>query len=153
MTRAVGAGAILACFGVAAVLLGVPALFPALGPTLYLLALHPEKPPCDPRRIAVGHTVGLAVGLVARAALGPPGPASLGALTAGDVAACSLALTITTTSLPRLDADHPPAAATTLIAALGAFGDAPAAALASVGALAGLAGILRRTWNSATRPP
>lgn len=145
LTRAVAAGAALAAFGAVAVVAGLPALFPALGPSLYLLATRPDAPACDPRRVVVAHLVGLAAGAAARAALGPAGAASLSALAWGDVAAAVAALIAVTAALPRLDADHPPAAATTLIAALGAFGRAPWAAAVAVAVLGAVAAGVRRS--------
>lgn len=140
MRRALLAGTTLAVFGTAAVWLQQPALFPALGPSLYLLAVHPGTPTTAPRRIGVAHLLGLVIGAAARALLGSPGSSVLWALAAGDVLACVVSLALVTALLPRLDADHPPAAASTLIAATGAFGGLTGLGWAAV-AIGGLVGV------------
>jgi CBS-domain-containing membrane protein len=103
---------------------GEPFLFPSLGPSAYLLAVHPDGPTSQPKRVVGGHAVGVAAGLFAYTLLAaplvgtsPPPAASLGALRLAASAAVSVGLT--TAGMLATDLRHAPACATTLIVSLG----------------------------------
>lgn len=98
-----------------------PLVFPSLGPSAWLLFFSPDAPSSAPRRVFLGHGAGLAAGQLALWITGLAG--APGALVTGvdgaRVAAVVLALAGAAAMADRLDAVHPPAAATTLIVALG----------------------------------
>lgn len=108
-------------FGLAA---GQPWLFPSLGPTAFLHAERPEHASARPYNTIAGHLTGLAAGVAAVLTLGAAGaPAVLSTkeLVPIRVAAAVLAAAMTMLGLAVLRASHPPAAATTLLVALGGF--------------------------------
>jgi hypothetical protein len=114
---------------------GMPAgyawLFPSLGPTAYLQAESPANPAARFYNSIVGHLVGLAAGFLAvflLSAYNDPVTLVAHQLTAGRAVAAALAVAVTLLVCLLLKASHPPAAATTLLAALGSFKieDAPA---------------------------
>ena len=135
MGAAALAAALMLVVGATAYLAGQPWLFPSLGPTAYLLAAYPSLPSARPYNCVVGHLVGLASGFTAvavfdawQAPLVPlydVTPARLGA------AALAVGLTVLINHLLR--SGHPPAAATTLLVALGTFHTAWQAALVVIG--------------------
>ena len=116
-------GAILLLIvGVLGLVAGSPWLVPSLGPTAVLLALTPVHPTARPWNTFVGHLGGLLAGFVAVAIVGAAGaPTVLGDHVLVPVrvgaAVIAIALTMIAGSLAR--ASHPPAAATTLLVALG----------------------------------
>lgn len=111
-----------------------PLVFPSLGPSAWLLFSSPGSPASAPRRVLLGHAFGLLSGQLALALTGLDG--APGALTSGvdgaRVAAVTLALAASALLAEIFDAVHPPAAATTLIVALGVLqGPADLAAMAT----------------------
>jgi hypothetical protein len=103
---------------------GFPWLFPSLGPTAYLQAESPAHPSSRFYNTVVGHAIGLIAGFAAVFALGAyydPVVLVKHELTWGRVIAAALALAITVLVGLVLKASHPPAGATTLLVALGAF--------------------------------
>lgn len=100
---------------------GRPWIFPSLGPTAFLLFAAPTAPANAPRRALLGHALALAAGYAALALCGLlAAPAvTLVGVDGPRIAAAALALALTGGAMIALDAEHPPAGATTLIVALG----------------------------------
>jgi CBS domain-containing membrane protein len=96
-------------------------LFPSLGPTAYLFFFKPRAPSASPRNALFGHALALLCGWGALWITGLVyAPSTLQEGVNGRrVLAAALALAATGAALILLDADHPPAGATTLIVALG----------------------------------
>jgi hypothetical protein len=116
------AGSLILIPGLLGLAFHQPWLFPSLGPTAFLQAELPHLPSSRPYNIVVGHLIGLGAGLLAVTALGAadaPPVLSSEDLTPVRVAACVLAVLLTMTGKVLFKASHPPAAATTLIIALG----------------------------------
>jgi CBS-domain-containing membrane protein len=143
-----------------AVALGVPGLvallthqlflFPSLGPSAMMMMNHPELPSARPYNAMVGHLVGLGSGYACVFALGLAGTPSvftLHAVLAPRVAAAVLAIALASALELVLRAQHPPGAATTLLAALGSFRPTwhdAGAVLAGVVTLVATAELLKR---------
>jgi hypothetical protein len=152
------AAVLILVVGATAYLAGAPWLFPSLGPTAYLLASYPDLPSSRPYNCLVGHLVGMGSGFAAVAMfsawdspvvpLDDVGLARLGA------AVVATGLTVLVNHI--LHAGHPPAAATTLLVALGALDSLRGAALIVVGVvlLVVLGEGLRRlrAWADGRRP-
>lgn len=151
----------------AAVIAAVPAivglatgrllLFPSLGPTALMQAHVPEHQSSRPYNVLVSHMVGLASAFVAVTIFGiadAPSVFALHSLSPARVCASLVAIAVATFVEIALDASHPPAAATTLLAALGSFkrtwGDAALVAGGIVLVLA--AGEIVRRIRIATHP-
>ena len=124
------AALLLAIAGLAAWLTGVPALFPSLGPSAFVLAARERGP--TPRTVLGGHAVGVVCGLFTYAVVAalfsvPTTPLDFHPpwLVVSGVVAVGL----TSTGMLALDAVHPPACATTLIVALGLMSTPREAAL------------------------
>lgn len=111
---------------------GRPWVFPSLGPTAFLLFAAPGAPTHAPRRVLLGHALALAAGYGALALCGLlAAPAvHVGGVEGPRIAAAALALAATSGAMIALDAEHPPAGATTLIVALGFLTAPPDLALA-----------------------
>jgi len=131
------AAALILIVGGLAYLAGEPWLFPSLGPTAYLLATYPDLPTSRPYNCLVGHLVGMGSGFAAVAIfnawgspLVPLNDVSLQRLGAATVA---IAFTVLLNHLLR--SGHPPAAATTLLVALGTFHTARGAGLIASGVI------------------
>lgn len=117
-------GLLIAVIGIFAWTTGLPALFPSLGPSAFVLAMFPESKTSNPRRVIGGHAIGVVAGLLAYHAFAPGlvvtrsvEPLSLVSLrfTASSVAA--IVVTVGGMLFSRMR--HPPACATTLIVSLG----------------------------------
>lgn len=103
---------------------GLPALFPSLGPSAFVLATFPEGEASDPRRVIGSHVLGVVAGLltyhlfasgvVVTGQIVPFSAAGLRLAVSGAVA-----IVLTVTSMLHFGVRHPPACATTLIVALG----------------------------------
>jgi hypothetical protein len=129
------AAALILVVGALAYVAREPWLFPSLGPTAYLMAAYPDLATSRPYSCLVGHLVGMASGFAAVAVfsawhsplvpLNDVSPRRLGA------AALAILLTVLINHLLR--SGHPPAAATTLLVALGTFHTLRGAALIAVG--------------------
>lgn len=103
---------------------GRPWLGPSLGPTIILVTMSPAHPTARGWNIVAGHFIGLAAGLAVVALLGAqnaPNPIQTGQLEPIRVAAATLAVLLTSLGGIIARASHPPAAATTLLVALGAI--------------------------------
>lgn len=141
--------------GVLALLMHQLFLFPSLGPTAMMMMNHPELPSARPYNAVVGHLLGLGAGFACVFALGlahTPSIFVVHAVTAPRVAAAVLAITLASALELLLRAQHPPGAATTLLAALGSFRpnwhDA-GAVLGAVIVLVGVAELLKRLRTGA----
>jgi CBS-domain-containing membrane protein len=103
---------------------GYPWLFPSLGPTAYLQAESPAHPASRFYNTVVGHGIGLVAGFLAVFLLNAytdPVVLVSHSLTWERAGAAALALALTLGVALLLKASHPPAGATTLLVALGAF--------------------------------
>jgi hypothetical protein len=130
---------------------GRPWLGPSLGPTIILVAMQPAHPTARAWNIVAGHLGGLAAGIAAVMLLGAqsaPNPLETGEITAVRVAAATLAILLTAAVGILLRASHPPAAATTLLVALGAISQPPQILATIVGVLiVAVAGELVRRYR------
>ncbi|MBL1178937.1 HPP family protein [Pantanalinema sp. GBBB05] len=101
-----------------------PWLFPSLGPTAFLQAEQPEQPTARFYNTVMGHLHGLIAGILAVLVLGASVASpvlSTGELTPVRVWAAVIAVALNMLLGLILKASHPPAAATTLLVALGGF--------------------------------
>ena len=97
-------------------------LFPSLGPTIFLQAVTPREPAARPWNTLAGHAIGVAAGFAALFLCGAqhaPPVMSTDTLSAGRVAATALAVGATVAVQLAARAQHPPAAATTMLITLG----------------------------------
>lgn len=121
----VAAGGLIAIVAVIAVLAGQqPWLLPSLGPTAYLIAESPGQPTSRMYNTIVGHLVGLGAGFLAVVAFNAWNDPVLlvdHRLDPARALAAVLAIALTIGIAPVLRASHPPAAATTLLVALGSL--------------------------------
>lgn len=117
-------GLLIAVVGALAWVTGLPALFPSLGPSAFVLATFPESEASDARRVIGSHAIGVAAGLLAYHLF------ASGIVVTSQVAPLSLAglrlavsgvgaIVLTVTGMLQFRVRHPPACATTLIVALG----------------------------------
>jgi hypothetical protein len=117
-------GVLLLIVGIAGLLVGRPWLLPSLGPTAVLQAENPAHPTSRAWNVVMGHVGGLLTGFAAVFLFGAAdAPAVLVAkqITPERVAAAVLAIVLTVLIGILLRASHPPAAATTLLVALGSI--------------------------------
>jgi hypothetical protein len=117
-------GALIMAVGLLGVLVGLPWLVPSIGPSAVLLTVSPAHPTARPWNTIVGHAGGLLAGFAAVALLGAASaPTVLGdhQLVPIRVAAAAIAIALTILVGFLLRASHPPAAASTLLVALGAI--------------------------------
>ncbi len=108
--------------GVLGLVAGSPWLVPSLGPTAVLVALMPAHPTARAWNTFAGHLGGLLAGFAAVWLAGAAGaPTVMGdhVLVASRVLAATIAIALTILAGAVLRASHPPAAATTLLVALG----------------------------------
>jgi hypothetical protein len=131
------AGVLMIVVGLTAWVAGRPWLFPSLGPTAYLLAKYANLPTSRIYNCIVGHLVGIATGFVAVAIFNawqaPIVP--LHEVTPPRIWAATVAVALTILINTLLRSGHPPAAATTLLVALGTFQTARDAVLIMIGVL------------------
>jgi hypothetical protein len=119
-----GAAIVVILPGVLGVLMHQLWLFPSLGPTALMQVHVPEHASARPYNVIVGHFCGVACGLLAVSVFGLAHTPSIYALHALDwrrVGAAALAVGLATVLELVLHAPHPPAAASTLLVALGSF--------------------------------
>lgn len=121
LLRMVPATAVIcAILGLAAAALGEPFLFPTVGPTLFLLFYVPMSPMSAPRNVILGQAIGMLSGYLCVVLFGlREVPADLFNLSLARVGAIVLALSLSFTLMIWLGFEHPPAAATVLVVALG----------------------------------
>ncbi len=152
------AGILLVIVGLIGLAAGQPWLFPSLGPTAYMLTETPKLPATRFYNVLVGHLVGLGAGFLAVAlvnAWSAPPVVSTGILTMPRMGASALAVAITLAVSTFLRASHPPAAATTLLVALGSFKTANDVPIVLIGVLilAALGQIARQIRIRGTQNP
>lgn len=110
--------------GIIGLLAHQPWIFPSLGPTAFLQVETPEQPTARFYNTVVGHFLGLGAGYLSVALVGAqtaPVVLSTQHLTPIRVWAAVLAVGLNVLGGLLLKASHPPAAATTLLVALGGF--------------------------------
>ncbi|MGH8202554.1 MAG: HPP family protein [Steroidobacteraceae bacterium] len=110
--------------GLIALLTHHPILFASLGPTSVMIAQQPLLASTKPYNAIAGHMIGLGAGFFAVWALGIAGDPSVfvtHVVNGPRVCAGLLAIAVATGVEILLKAQHPPGAATTLLAALGSF--------------------------------
>jgi CBS-domain-containing membrane protein len=99
-----------------------PWLFPSLGPTIFLQAVTPSAPEARSWNIMAGHAIGVIAGFAALYLFGAQAtPTVIGgaSLCWERVAATALAVAATVGAQSAVSAQHPPAAATTMLITLG----------------------------------
>jgi hypothetical protein len=135
--------------GALGVIAGRPWLGPSLGPSAVLVAVSPAHPTARGYNVLVGHLGGLLAGFAAVLVVGAvnePVVLATGILTWPRVAAAVIAIALTVIVGMVVRASHPPAAATTLLVALGTVAtlDTALAVLAGVALVAVLGELIRR---------
>lgn len=117
---ALNAGLSLAVMAALAHFSHAPFLFPSLGPTAFLLFYTPTARTASPRNTVYGHLVGVLAGYLALTLTGlRDASPDLDQISWARLWACAIALGLTCGLMPLFGVAHPPAAATTLIVALG----------------------------------
>jgi hypothetical protein len=146
---AITAAVVIAAVGALAVLVRQPWLFPSLGPTIFLQVVNPDQPASKPWNTFAGHFAGAAAAILALllfGALHDQTAVAGGSLTVGRAAASALAVGLTIALQQIAQAQHAPAAATTLLLTLGALQPNGRTALAlavGVGLVTGLGEVAR----------
>ena len=122
LVAATNGGIAILIISVLAWLIDVPLLFPALGPSAFVLFSSPFAPGAAPRSVIMGHFSGIIAGFAVwyGVTLVFGQPVSLEAGGWSLFVSASLALAATSVLLVRLSCPHPPACGTALIIALGA---------------------------------
>ncbi|MES9875216.1 MAG: HPP family protein [Candidatus Sedimenticola sp. 6PFRAG7] len=117
--------AALAIISTAAFLAKLPLLFPPLGPSAFILFRTPLSRAAAPRSVFLAHNMAMVIGIVMLnlfAFLYPEADLhGSDALNWPRIFALSLAMGFTSLGMIMFNCAHPPAAATTLIAAMGYF--------------------------------
>jgi len=118
---AVNGGLAILTIGLFAWLTDLPLVFPALGPSAFILFSSPMSPAAAPRSVILGHLTAMACGLAARLLTSylAEAPVSVEASGWPSLCSASLALAATCLLLIRLSCQHPPACASGLVIALG----------------------------------
>jgi hypothetical protein len=119
----IAAAGLILLVGLLGVAVGKPWLLPSLGPSAVLVALSPAHPQARAWNTLMGHIGGIAagfVGILVAGAATAPSPILDGQLPVSRVIAATIAVALTIAVGALLRASHPPAAATTLLVALGA---------------------------------
>jgi CBS-domain-containing membrane protein len=114
----------LAVITILALLVDLPLLFPALGPSAFILFSAPFAPAAAPRSVIGGHFLGIFVGYAAWHAVsfGSGCPVTLESGGWPAITSASIAMALSSVLMVRLNCMHPPACGSALIAALGAAG-------------------------------
>ncbi|WP_295618078.1 HPP family protein [Chamaesiphon sp. GL140_3_metabinner_50] len=118
------AGLLMLIVGAFGLAVDEPLIFPSLGPTAFLQAELPQLPSSRLYNTIVGHVLGLGSGLLVVTLLGAgtaPSVLATGELTPIRMWASVLSIVLNLFAGLLLKASHPPAAATTLLFALGGF--------------------------------
>ncbi|WP_413098479.1 HPP family protein [Streptomyces sp. Inha503] len=135
-------------------------LTPTLGPTAYVLVVHPESEAARLRNSSLGHLVATACGLACLAVFGlwqHPSVVEQKHDTWAQIGAQALAVGLTLLVLELIEAQHPPAAATALLITAGIARPGPPLYGMLVGLLLLIAGaaliawITRRTGTGTTQ--
>ena len=98
-----------------------PLMFPALGPTVFILYSAPLSHAAAPRSVVMGHYIAIIAGTLAWHATSHASGNSVSLEVSGWPAICSatVAMGVTALLLIRLRSSHPPACASAMIVALG----------------------------------
>jgi len=106
-------------------LTNLPMIFPALGPSTFILFTAPFSPAGAPRSVILGHWVCLACGVAVWHLMSYLGGAPVSVEAGGWPLFCgaALALGMSCLLMVRLSCPHPPACASSLVVALGAVTD------------------------------
>lgn len=116
----VASGVSLAVIGVLAMVTHRPWVFPSLGPTAFIVFASPLAQAASPRSVFFGHLVGVIAGALALLAFGLYSmPPDLQDVSWQRIGAVVFAVGLTLAVMTWLDVAHAPAAATTMIVALG----------------------------------
>lgn len=138
------AAVIVIIVGGISVIAGNPWLLPSLGPSAYMQASNPAHPSAKLYNVIAGHVIGIMAGFLAVALLNAwSAPIVLidHQLVPVRMWTAAIALAVTLFMCLLLNADHPPAASTTLLIALGSINSLEMALhLATGAALIGIAG-------------
>jgi len=121
LVAAVHGGLAILVISACAWITGLPLVFPALGPTAFILFAKPFSPDAAPRSVITGHVAGMTSGLVTRHLVSfvCNSPVSLEASGWPTFVSAALALALTCLLLVRLSAPHAPGCASALIIATG----------------------------------
>lgn len=121
---AVNGGLAILTIGFFSWLTSMPLIFPALGPSAFILFSSPFAKAAVPRNVIMGHMVSLASGYVAWQMVSFMSGYQVRLITGDWPVFCSAAAAMALSSLLmiRLSCPHPPACASGLIVAMGAFG-------------------------------
>ena len=103
----------------------LPLIFPALGPSAFILFSTPLSSAAAPRAVILGHSVAILSGYAAWSLLSFLSSQAVSPEVGGWplITSASLALILTCFLLVRLSCPHPPACASSLVVALGAVTD------------------------------
>jgi len=118
------AGAVMAMIGALAWIAGIPWLFPSLGPTIAIQAQAPDTALARPWNVVAGHAIGAIVGFACVWGTGSVREAPVNVahqISVARLAAAALAVALSMALQHAVDADHPPAQATTLLIVVGAL--------------------------------
>jgi CBS-domain-containing membrane protein len=99
----------------------LPLVFPALGPSAFILFRSPMSPEASPRCVILGHLTGMACGYATWKLLGAMTGTTVSMQLGGSIPyfSASLALGATCLCLVRFSCPHPPACASAIVVALG----------------------------------
>ena len=151
------AAVLILIVGILGVALGRPWLLPSLGPSAVLFALLPAHPQTRAWNTLIGHLIGIAagfVGIVLAGSANAPSPIVQGELVPARVVAATVAILLTVLLSGSVRATHAPAAATTLLVALGAVATADKALSLFAGVVViAIAGELLRRVRLERRSP
>ena len=121
LVTAVNAALSILAIGLFAWLMGLPLLFPALGPTAFILFASPMQATAAPRNVILGHMIGLGCGYgtyqLAVLLTGAPVAHDSGLLVV--CGSAMLALSLCSVLMIQLSCPHPPACASSLVVLLG----------------------------------
>lgn len=150
-------GFLILVAGAIGLIAGQPWLFPSLGPTAYLQVETPELKSAHFYNTIVGHYIGIVAGLIGIAIFSlwtAPSVLVSHELLPAWVGAAVIAIFLTIIINMFLRSSHPPAAATTLLVALGAFRTPSqiSALIAGVLIIAVIGEILRRIRVGGGKP-
>ncbi|MBN2375212.1 MAG: HPP family protein, partial [Sedimentisphaerales bacterium] len=122
ITAAINAAFAISTISIIAWLTDLPLLFPALGPSTFILFTAPLSPAGAPRSLILGHWICLAsgFGIWHLMSLLNGEPVSLAAGGWSLYCSAALALALGSLLMVRLRCPHPPACASALVVALGA---------------------------------
>ncbi|MBU0742465.1 HPP family protein [bacterium] len=128
----------------------VPLLFPPLAPSAFILFTMPLAPAASPRNLVMGHSVAVAVGLLVLHAFDNlwPGAGLMnpGTLGAARVWAIIVTMGLITALMIMLRCQHPPAAASAMIATMGFLDPLQALGLVAAALLLALEAVALVRW-------